>query len=69
MDNIFIESGYNFDFTNSLKSYKADSVQYHDLSAVDFVVETEDKVFLIEVKNPDCKQAKPQNRKEFFDDL
>ena len=69
MDKIFTESDYNFDFTNSLNSYKADIIQYHDLSAVDFVVETEDKVFLIEVKNPDCIQATMQNREEFFNDL
>ena len=69
MDKIFTESGYCFDFTNSLNSYKADFVQYHDLSAVDFVVETENNVFFIEVKNPDDKHSTIKNRKEFFNDL
>ena len=68
MDKIFTEGDYCFDFTKSLQSYKANYVQYHDLSAVDFVVETEENVLLIEVKNPDAKQATDKSREEFYQD-
>ena len=50
---IFEESGLSFDFTNSVKADKADRATFHDLSAVDFVVETEANILFIEVKNPD----------------
>ena len=42
MDKFFLEGEVIFDFSSSLSAHKADEVTYHGLSAVDFVVETED---------------------------
>ena len=66
---VFSESGFRFDFTNCLSAYKADSITYHDLSAVDFVVETSDNVIFIEVKNPDHPKSTAHSRKVFLNDL
>ena len=69
MGKIITESGYTFDFSDSLDAFKANCISFHDLSAVDFVVETENKVLLIEIKNPDNKKATKESREKFFNDL
>jgi len=69
MSKVFIESGYRFDFTNSVKPYKADLIGKESHPLVDFVVETDDSFLLIEVKNPDNKNAYDDNPKEFLDRL
>jgi len=66
---VFSESGFRFDFSNCLSAYKADTITYHDLSAVDFVVETDENVVFIEVKNPDNPRSSTQSRKAFLDEL
>ena len=66
---VFDESGYRFDFTNCATAQKADTITYHDLSSVDFIMETNDNIVLIEVKNPDHPSATTQSRKSFLDDL
>jgi len=66
MSKVFIESGYRFDFSNSVKPYKADLIGKESHPLVDFVVETDDNFLLIEVKNPDNKKAYEDNPKEFL---
>ena len=69
MDMVFNESGFRFDFSRCLSVYKADAIMYHDLPAVDFVVELEDNILFIEVKNPDHPNATERSRLEFMEDL
>ena len=69
MSVVFEESGFRFDFSKCLSVYKADLVMYHDLSALDFVVEIDDYVLFIEVKNPDNPRAIGASRKGFLADL
>ena len=69
MDKIFNESGYTFDFSESISAYVADRPTYHDLSAVDFVVETDNSFILIEVKNGDNKKATVKSQLEFHNEL
>ena len=68
-NNIFEESGFEFDFSGSIGAYRADDVSYQGLSLVDFIVETDDKCLFIEVKNPDNKKARPESRKKFFEEI
>ena len=69
MDKIFIESDYQFDFTNSINVYESDKKSYNDLPDVDFVVETEVNYFFIEIKNPDNIKAKEKSKSEFLSEL
>ena len=69
MDMLFDESGFRFDFSNCLSAYKADRIMYHDLPALDFVVEMDECILFIEVKNPDHPNATAQSRKAFMKDL
>jgi hypothetical protein len=69
MDKCFNESGYCFDFSKSLCAYVADRPTYDDLSAVDFVVETENNFVFVEVKNGDNKKATTESRRKFFESL
>jgi len=62
---LFTESGFQFDFSNSVSAYKADNPNYNGLSAVDFIVETPDEYLFIEVKNPDNKKTSQEARKAF----
>ena len=64
---IFQESGFEFDFSGSINAYKADIPAYDGLSAVDFVVETEDEYLFIEVKNPDNIKSRPESQKQLED--
>ena len=66
---IFEESGFEFDFSNSITSYKADEPSYDGLNGVDFIVETPDEYLFIEVKNLDNKRARPENRTEFLEEM
>ena len=69
MDKIFIESGYSFDFSSSLHSYSGDINKKDNLSSVDFAIETENNVFLIEVKNQDNKNSTKKSKEQFLKDL
>jgi len=67
---ILKEGRFEFDFSNSISAVVADKPQYHGLSAVDFIVETDDKFLFIEVKDPDHPHAlKFGNPAEFIDEL
>ena len=69
-DRIFKEGRFKFDFSNSLDAFVADNPQYHGLSAVDFIVETDDKFLFIEIKDPDHPYAlKYGNPDEFIEEL
>jgi len=69
MVSVFEESGYIFDFNNSVSACKADDQAYNDLTAVDFVIETAEDFLFIEVKNADNEKATEKSRKAFFEDL
>lgn len=43
---ILDESGFRFDFSNSIVAYKADELSYQGLSLIDFIVETEKEYFI-----------------------
>ena len=62
----FEESGYRFSFPSAQRVVKADAVNYAGLSFVDFIVETDSMIYLIEVKNPDNPNAPSKNRDEYF---
>lgn len=69
MEKIFKESGFQFDFTNSINVYKADEPNYHGLSAVDFIIETPGEYLFVEVKNPDNKKASQEEKKRFLEEM
>ena len=70
MDKVLTDEGGNcFDFSASLDAFKADSDTYHGLSALDFVVETDENILFIEVKHPDSKKATKRAREVFLKDL
>ena len=60
---VFVESGLTFTFTACDNPYRADTAdnQYNGLSAVDFVVEMPESVYLIEVKNLDNPDIPPEH--------
>ena len=69
-DKVLKEGRFLFDFSNSLCAYVADKPQYHGLSAVDFIVETDTNFLFIEVKDPDHPYAlKLGNPTEFIEEL
>jgi len=69
-DKILKEGRFEFDFSKSIAAFKADSPQYHGLSAVDFIVETDDTFLFIEVKDPEHpKSLKFGNPEKFIADL
>jgi len=69
-DKILKEGRFEFDFSGSFDAFVADKPQYHGLSAVDFIVETDAKFLFIEVKDPDHPYAlKLGNPDEFIDEL
>jgi len=69
MQMIFNESGYSFDFSNSVRSYVAERIGNQVFPLVDFVIETEDNYLLIEVKNPDNVRSNEECRKDFIEKL
>ena len=69
MEKTYSESGYRFAFHGSLNAYKADARMFNDLTAVDFVVETEKNFLFVEVKNPDNQHATIESRRRFLKDM
>jgi hypothetical protein len=71
MENKILKEGrFEFDFSESLDAFVADKPQYNGLSAVDFIVETDDRFLFIEVKDPDHPNAlKFGNVKNFLEEL
>ncbi|MDR2570042.1 MAG: hypothetical protein LBD23_07060 [Oscillospiraceae bacterium] len=63
---IFDESGLRFNFSDSANATRADELNYHGLSAVDFIVETSDEYLFIEVKNPDSAQSRQYPQRNDF---
>ena len=57
MQSVFVEGGLEFDFSNSLTAEKYDLTAIQGLSLVDFVVETDNALYFIEVKNFDHRDA------------
>lgn len=69
----FIEGCIEFDFSNALNAKKFDNKDEHKLShcmkAVDFIVETDQEIYFIEVKDPDHFNSTPESRKGFIKNL
>lgn len=64
---IFEEGNLIFDFSQALAGKKFDDDKHglsHCMKAVDFVIEVEDKVLFIEVKNPQHPKIPPYRRKK-----
>lgn len=71
MANLILNEGrFMFNFTSCVNAFTADKPQYNGLSAVDFIVETDEKFLFIEIKDPDNPQAqKFKNAKNFIEEL
>ena len=70
---ILDEDDLTFDFRTALSGAKFDDEKQHGLShcmkAVDFVIETADKVLFVEVKDPQHPQAQQKDREKFLEEL
>ncbi|MDR1898223.1 MAG: hypothetical protein LBR10_15710 [Prevotellaceae bacterium] len=66
---IFEESGMTFDFSSCPPPEKCDNSVPRGLSSVDFFVETNDRILLIEVKNFENSHAPKTQRKADYEML
>lgn len=69
---ILEEDDLVFDFRTALSGAKFDDRNHglsHCMKAVDFIIETADKVIFIEVKDPQRPQAQQKDRERFLDEL
>ena len=74
---IIREGELEFDFSNAKKAEKFDKQERgvssgprpHGMDSVDFVVEEETRILLIEVKDPSCKGAPEKERKKFIEEM
>lgn len=68
---ILTERDLQFDFTQALQSRKFDDEEKHGLShcmkAVDFIVELNDRLFFVEVKDPEHPSAPREERVKFIE--
>lgn len=67
-----IEGDLEFDFSGVLSSIKFDGPEHrlsHCMKAVDFILETNDAYYFIEVKDPDHPDANEGNKTRFVGDL
>jgi hypothetical protein len=57
MSQVLIEQDLSFDFSKAQRAYKLDDNAYHGMShffkSVDFIVETKEQLWLVEVKDPE----------------
>ena len=67
---VLIEGNLKIDLPIGVDGRKFDDPLAHNLShcmkAVDFIVELEDKIYFIELKDPDHPLSKPNDRNEFI---
>lgn len=69
---IMTEGNISIDFSQSLSAKKFDGDDHglsHCMKAVDFIVELKDKIYFVEIKDPDHPNAKPNDRNEFVKKL
>ncbi|MDR0811302.1 MAG: hypothetical protein LBN23_03365 [Paludibacter sp.] len=66
MNRIFEESGIKFDFSSCGITQKFDTNTYSGLKAVDFISETDDCLYFIEVKNYQHPQAPLENKEKDY---
>ena len=66
MTRVFVESGMEFDFTGAIAAERLDDRDgaRPPGKAVDFVVEEDARVLLVEVKNPSPPSVPPRKRAE-----
>ncbi len=68
-----LESDIRIDFPTALSVRKFDDSPICELSycmsSVDFIVELPEKIFFIEIKDPDDPNAKEKSRQEFIEEL
>jgi hypothetical protein len=69
MSKIFVESELIFDFTDCLSAEKYDETVPVGLSSVDFVVETSDYLYLVEVKNFEQSRAPEDRHRADYENL
>jgi len=73
MGQILVEGHLEFDFRTAIVSTRFDADEVNDLShcmkRVDFIVETANQLFFIEVKDLDNPHAQPQNVNKFLQEL
>lgn len=73
MGQILTEDQLEFDFRAAISSIKFDDDKTHGLShcmkAVDFIVETHQILYMIEVKDLDNPNAFPKNIQDYYQDL
>lgn len=64
----WVEGKLEFDFPDNFKVKKFDDRNHqlsHCMKAVDFIVETDNRIYFIEVKDPEYPLSPQQNRDEF----
>jgi hypothetical protein len=66
MNSVYTESGLTFDFSRCMAREKCDEKSCYGLKSVDFVVETEERVCFIEVKNFEQVDAPRENRERDY---
>lgn len=66
-----VEGDLRFDFTGAQrhKKFDEDYKLSHCMKAVDFIVEMDDRILFIEVKDPDNPNTKPEERKKYLKKL
>ena len=69
----FTEGNLRITFPRTVNARKFDEPATHGLSncmkAVDFIVEDDDRISFIEIKDPDHPRARQANRKKFIDEF
>lgn len=68
-NNCICEGRYCFDFSKSIKAYKGDSPTLSGLGGVDFIVELENKILFIEIKDLENKKVPKEQRIEWIKKL
>jgi len=70
---VLVEDDLQLTLPSDWKGYKFDNESSHGLShcmkAVDFIIETEDKFYFVEFKDPDNPKSTSESRKEFIEKL
>ena len=72
MSKIMTEGNISIDFSNALFAKKFDGNDHglsHCMKAVDFIVELKDKIYFVEIKDPEHPDVKLNNRNEFVKKL
>jgi hypothetical protein len=66
MNNIYEESGLSIDFSACGNALRYDNEQANGMKSVDFLVESDDCLFFVEIKNYQNPNAAPENRENDY---